>query len=85
MIDGLVATLSDDAMSDAIANLILDHLRAMRADIGTLGDDVRDIKLRLGSLEGHVGAVLGDVLRQNTRGDELAARISRIERRLELA
>lgn len=38
-------------MADSIENLILEHLRAIRADIGGIKEDVREIKQRLTSLE----------------------------------
>ncbi|MDS4022156.1 MAG: hypothetical protein RKR03_16900 [Candidatus Competibacter sp.] len=38
-------------MADNVENLILEHLRAIRADIGGIKDDVREIKQRLTSLE----------------------------------
>jgi hypothetical protein len=38
-------------MTNDTENLILEHLRALRADIGTLKADTRDIKARLASIE----------------------------------
>lgn len=37
-------------MTDNVENLILEHLRAIRADIGGIKEDVREIKQRLASL-----------------------------------
>lgn len=42
-------------MADNVENLILEHLRAIRADIGGIKEDVREIKRRLTSLEAAVG------------------------------
>ena len=36
---------------DNVENLILEHLRAIRTDIGSIKDDVRELKLRVGNLE----------------------------------
>ena len=48
------------AMTDNVENLILEHLRAIRADIGGIKDDVRDIKQRLTSLEAAVAGLRRD-------------------------
>lgn len=55
-------------------------------------DEFRDVKLRLGSVESAVVAVrrdstdqMGDAVRQQLRIDQLAERLERIKRRLELA
>ena len=72
-------------------NLVLEHLRHIRARVDQIADDMTDLKLRMCGLES--GMVL--VKREITHGDEtaarqqitidrLAARIERIERRLEL-
>jgi len=82
-------------MNDNIDNLILEQLRQLRNDIASLRtemhDEFRDVKLRLGSVESAVVAVrrdaadqMGDVVRQQLRIDQLAERLERIERRLEL-
>ena len=34
-----------------VDSLILEHLRAIRTDIGSIKDDVRELKLRVGNLE----------------------------------
>ncbi|MEI2771451.1 MAG: hypothetical protein V9G98_12160 [Candidatus Competibacter sp.] len=44
-------------MADNIENLILEHLRAIRSDIGGIKDDVREIKQRLTSLEAAVAGL----------------------------
>ncbi|HHW77103.1 MAG TPA: hypothetical protein GX399_08785 [Xanthomonadaceae bacterium] len=79
-------------MVDNVENLILEHLRAIRADIGGIKDDVREIKQRLTSLEAAVAGLrrdsanlYGDVIDQQARYDRLAERLERIERRLDLA
>ncbi len=79
-------------MTEQVENLILEHLKAMRADIAEIRRDLAELKERMTRLERHVADALkrlahveGDVLGQNARFDRLEARISRIERRLELA
>ena len=72
-------------------NLILEHLRAMRADVAGIREDVQEIKQRLSGLEAGVGGLkrdMGDLYTENAsqhvRYDRLASRIEKIERRLEL-
>jgi septal ring factor EnvC (AmiA/AmiB activator) len=79
-------------MADNVENLILEHLRAIRADIGGIREDVREIKQRLTSLETAVAGLrrdnanlYGDVIDQQSRYDRLAERVERIEHRLGLA
>ena len=79
-------------MSDNIDNLVLEHLKAIRADTGNLSADMRDVKERLSELERGMAMVLsgqadgyGSQVRQQATIDRLAERIQRIEKRLELA
>jgi len=82
-------------MSENIENLILEHLRTLRNEVAgmrtEMHEEFRDVKLRLGSVESAVVTVrrdaadqMGDVVRQQLRIDQLAERLERIERRLEL-
>jgi len=72
-------------------NLVIEHLRHIRARVDQIADDVTDLKLRMSGLEGAMGRVKREVAygdetdaRQQITLDKLAARIDRIERRLEL-
>ncbi|WP_295430580.1 hypothetical protein [uncultured Thiodictyon sp.] len=47
-------------MTDKVDNLVLEHLRAIRADVGAIKDDVREIKQRLANLEGAVAGLKRD-------------------------
>lgn len=76
---------------DNVENLILEHLRAIRADMGSVKDDLREVKQRLSSLESAVGGIkrdMGDLYTEDaihhTRYDRLLERLERIEKRLEL-
>lgn len=78
-------------MAPKTENLVLEHLRAMRADIAALRDDAREVKSRIGGLETTTAAirrdlaeVYADIIGQHSRYDRLAERIERIEKRLEL-
>ena len=71
-------------MTEQVENLILEHLRVMRGDISIIKQDVGDLKFRMGSVESHLTNLHGDVVHLNSRFDDLGARVSRIEQRLEL-
>ena len=74
-----------------VENIILEHLRAMLADVAGIREDMQEVKQRLSGLEAGVGGLkrdTGDLYTENAgqhvRYDRLAARIEKIERRLEL-
>lgn len=74
-----------------IENLIIEHLRVIRADIATLKDDVREIKSRTTNIEAGIAGLKRDnahsyseIADQHMRYDKLAERIERIEKRLQL-
>jgi chromosome segregation ATPase len=78
-------------MADEPQNLVLEHLRAIRADVGLLREGQAEIALRLGSLEQQVAGLRrdfadlrADFVRLESRVDRLDHRVERIERRLEL-
>jgi septal ring factor EnvC (AmiA/AmiB activator) len=78
-------------VTEQIENLIVEHLRVIRADIGVVKDDVREIKSRLTSLEAAVAGLrrdsaqlFGDVVDTHARYDRLVERVERLERRLDL-
>jgi len=47
-------------MTEKADNSVLEHLRAIRADVSCIKDDVREIKHRLTSLEGAVAGLKRD-------------------------
>ncbi|MCB8878725.1 hypothetical protein ACELLULO517_00655 [Acidisoma cellulosilytica] len=72
-------------MSD---NLVLELLRAMRSDLTTVKEDMREVKLRLTALETAVGNLAATEMSHYAitadRVDRLTNRIERIETRLDL-
>ena len=79
-------------MTDNIENLVLEHLRAIRADMVYMKDDVREIKSRVNTLEAgqatiiqQIGHLTGMAAEHHVRYDRLLERIEKIERRLEIA
>ena len=71
-------------MTENVENLILEHLRAIRAAVDALKEDNTFIKARLASIEQQVAGLHTDVANMNARLDSLERRIDRIERRLEI-
>jgi hypothetical protein len=79
-------------MTDNTENIVLEHLRLIRSEIGDVKKIQGDILLRLGSLENTVRSVRYEVLtcadvddRQQKTLDFLYEKIQRIEKRLELS
>lgn len=75
-----------------VENLIIEHLRAIRADVTLIKDDVRELKTRVTSLEHGQGTVLQQLghlasmlATQQASHDKLVDRIEQIEKRLDLA
>ncbi|OCW59206.1 hypothetical protein [Hoeflea olei] len=64
-------------MSPAAENLVLEHLRAIRATVDRLADDMLEVKGRLGLIEMQYASV-------SNRLDRMDERVSRIEKRLGL-
>ena len=78
-------------MTADVENLVLEHLRHIRARVDQIADDVTDLKLRMSGLENAMGLVRREIAhgdetdaRQQISLDRLAARVERLERRLEL-
>jgi septal ring factor EnvC (AmiA/AmiB activator) len=76
----------------AALDLILEHLRGIRGDIGTLSAKVDGLTQRVGSLEEHIvglrrdlGLIHGDIANTHQRLDHHVQRLDRIEKRLALA
>lgn len=83
-------------MSDDIANIIVEHLRALRNDLQAFRSqherDMGDLRERLSHVERGIAGVkrdhsdqYEDAARQQLSIDKLLERVDRIERRLELA
>lgn len=60
-----------------MADLVLEHLRAIRSDFAMFRDDVRDIKIRMTGVEEGLAGV-------NRRLDRIEDRVKHIETRLDL-
>jgi hypothetical protein len=72
-------------MTEVTTNIVLEHLRPIRAGVDSLADDMRQVILRLGAVERHVAGLHISDVSQNAEIDMLKTRLDRVERRLELA
>ena len=70
---------------DDTSNLILEHLRHIRAKVDQTADDVSVLKARMTSVESQLAGLHTDMAILHKRGDGVDARLERIERRLDLA
>ena len=70
-------------MTDESSNLVLEHLKRIRASQERMELDVGDLKSRVSGLELNQGQVLTLLGSLSQRLDRLEERISRIERRLD--
>lgn len=71
-------------MSDDRADLMLNMLRAIRAEQGAQREKLDEIIDRLGRLEREIAGLHSDYAGLSVRLDNLDRRVGRIERRLEL-
>jgi hypothetical protein len=79
------------SMTENVENLVLEHLRALRADISDVRRTQKEHTTRLGEIAGSVAAVRRDQAHDGEVAAHLAVRIDpldeeiqRIKRRLEL-
>jgi regulator of replication initiation timing len=71
-------------MTDDVTNLVLEHLRAMRADIAWLKDEVRGIRTEQTATRFELRAISTrvDQLLEDNAG--IKVRLDKVERRLDL-
>lgn len=68
-----------------VENLVLEHLRAMRATLSDHGDRLGRIELRLAAIEQTLGSLYAPSGSDRETLNSLTRRVERIERRLELS
>ena len=72
------------AMNTEAENLVLEHLRAVRAKLDKIDNDLGDLRQRVSSIEHHLVNMQRDIVNIHERLDHQGERLDRIERRLEL-
>jgi chromosome segregation ATPase len=65
-------------------SLILEILKKIQADLAEMKQDIRDLTVRVGLVEGHVSHLIAAQHHSNERLDRMSNRIERIEQRLNL-
>ena len=78
-------------MTEQTENLMLEILRRIQSDMGTIRDDIREIKTRLTLMDENLAGVHREISNlyalyaaQSGRQDRMDDRLERIEQRLEL-
>jgi hypothetical protein len=71
-------------MTADIENLILEHLHHIRTRVDLIADDLGKVKLRVTFLEAQVASLHADNAIVHQHMDRVEARITHIERRLDL-
>ena len=71
-------------MSDDTTNLVLEHLRRIRASQERMELDLSDLRVHVSAIEGTVAHAVTHLAAQSVRLDRIDERVARIERRLEL-
>lgn len=66
-------------------NIVLEHLRAIRAGVNETNERLGNIEPRMTLLEQHFALLVAQIPIVNDRMDAMQKRIERIERRLELS
>ena len=79
-------------MSDNIENLIIEHLKAIRAEVASVKTDTREIRSRISSMESSLARLsretssnFEEIIENRHLFDELRERVERLERRMELS
>ena len=72
-------------MANDVDNLVLEQLRAIRADSAELKRHAESTNVQLASMGQQIGALTTAVYGGRSDIDELRRRLDRVERRLELA
>ena len=71
-------------MNDKVEHLILEHLRAMRADMSSIKDEMTGMRGEMIVMRQHMGALLTSQTLQDTEIASIKIRVDRIEKRLDL-
>jgi hypothetical protein len=71
-------------MTAEVENLMLEHLRPIRADTAKMAEDIRGLRTEMTSMRQHMAGVVTLQELDHTDIASLKVRLDRIERRLEL-
>jgi hypothetical protein len=71
-------------MSESVDNLLLEHMRAIRSDIGQMKDEMGGMRAEMLIIRQHMAGLLGSQVLHDTEIAGIKLRLDRIEKRLEL-
>jgi len=71
--------------SNVSDELLLEHMKAVRAELCSMRDDIRSLRSEVRAVKGHVAVLVQSDLDRDGRQEEIFSRLDRIERRLDLA
>jgi hypothetical protein len=71
-------------MSENVENLMLEHLRAIRADMGSMKEEMSGMRAEMLIIRQHMAGLLGAQTLHDGEIANIKVRVDRIERRLEL-
>ena len=71
-------------MAPEVENLLLEHMRAIRAQLDDLSRGLGELRGHVSSMERHLANVQTDIAMTHQRLDDQGEQLDRIERRLEL-
>lgn len=87
----LYKIFGETRVSDNSENLVLEHLRHIRGRVDLIADDMKEVKLRLSSIESSLSLVRREIIigdetdaRQQVTIDRIMERLERIEQRIDL-
>jgi non-ribosomal peptide synthetase component E (peptide arylation enzyme) len=72
-------------MIENVENLVLEHLRVIRADMSTMKDEMSGMRAEMLIIRQHMAGVLGAQILHDGEIANIKVRLDRIEKRLELA
>jgi hypothetical protein len=71
-------------MNENVETLLLEHMRAIQADIGSMKQDMSGTRAEMLIVRQHTAGLLGTQVLHDTEIAGLKVRLDRIEKRLEL-
>ena len=72
-------------MNENVEHLVLEHLRAIRTDMGTMKDEMSGMRAEMLIMRQHMAGLVGAQTLHDTEIASIKLRLGRIEKRLELA
>ncbi|PYE88207.1 hypothetical protein [Phyllobacterium leguminum] len=72
-------------MNDKVENLILEHLRIVRADMSSMKEEMSGMRSEMLIIRQHMAGLLGGQTLHDAEVAGLKVRLDRIEKRLDLA